>query len=205
MRILKTKIRLAQEARQRKDLSTKDQSLPSPSPLHDSLSTQPASPCLTQKSEIASPVQKPPKKNKPKAKEIPKKTSKSPPLKNITVNYGTAMATFASSYHAIPYLKPLLIERGITMTDFNMFVTDAREAIRSIQTFRSLLIIDGKDNETTVACKEVFQRICVVFIKFFSVNWIMHSRLRHKMDYLKFRFKMMRRIQRPELFTCIKS
>ena len=134
-----------------------------------------------------------------------KKTSKSPPLKNITVNYGNAMATFALSYLAIPYLRPLLAHQGITTTDFSSFLTAGKSGIKSIHGLRSLLLVESGDSETMAACKRVFQYACEVFIKFFSVNWIMHSRLQHKMEYVRFRFKMLRRVLNPEKFTCIQN
>lgn len=125
--------------------------------------------------------------------------------KNITINYGKAIASFAISYIAIPYLKIRLQNNIITFSEFTTFMTKAKSDIGGIQGFRTLLLVEETDTPKVAACKNLFQYISETFVKYFSVNWIIHSKLTHKLIYLKYRFKMLRRIQNPEFFTYIKD
>lgn len=125
--------------------------------------------------------------------------------KNITINYGKAIISFATSSLALPYLKPLLQRFEITLGDFISFISPSKSGIGSIGSLRNLLLIFQDDLERVVACKKVFRLIGEIFIKFFSVNWIIHGKVVHKMTYLKYRSKMLRRIQNPEYFTYIRQ
>ena len=72
-----------------------------------------------------------------------------------------------------------------------------------ISSFRAMLLAGERENAKTEACKRVFQWISEVFIKYFSVSWIIHGKVSHKETYLKYRFKMLRRVQKPEAFNSI--
>ena len=52
--------------------------------------------------------------------------------------------------------------------------------------------------------KKVFSLIGEVFIKDVSVNWIFAARIKYKKAYLKFRFKVLRRIKNPEFLTYLR-
>jgi len=125
------------------------------------------------------------------------------PTKNVVLNFGKAIASFATSRLAQPYLCTLFEEEGITQEDFTNFIGDAKNKIGGIESFRSLLLILKEDKLKIMACKKVFGMIAEIFIKYFSANWIIHGRVIHKLTYLKYRFKILRRIQNPELFTYI--
>lgn len=127
-------------------------------------------------------------------------------LKNVAINYGKSIASFAASPLALPYLEALLPKHPhLTLTAFQYFAIQGKSKIGGISSLRSLLLVDEKDNEKVAACKRVFQALGEVFIKYFSVNWILTGRLTQKMIYLKFRAMMLRRIQNPENFTDIKD
>lgn len=126
-------------------------------------------------------------------------------MKNMTINYGRAIVTFTASPLALPYLQAYLEKEQINMAEFIAFAKTKKKSIAGISSFRSLLLIEDSDTEKMKAYKRVLQYMSEVFIKYFSVNWIMHGRLTHKITYLKFRFKMLRRIQNPHLFTYIKE
>ena len=127
------------------------------------------------------------------------------PTKNISINYGKVISSFAISALAVPYLQPFLDQEEVSLDDFVLFVNQAREKIGGISSFRSLLIIDEKvDTTKTMTLKKIFKMISEVFIKNFSVNWITHGKVTHKLVYLKFRSKMLRRVQNPELFTYVR-
>jgi len=134
-----------------------------------------------------------------------KTTSTSKATKNIVKNFGKAICSFASSDLAVPYLNGLVEKEGIKVQTFISYVLDMKNKIDGLFHFRSLLLLEVNDNEKTIKCKRVFKAISEIFIKYFSVNWIFHSRVFHKSAHLQFRYKMLRRIQCPELFTYLKS
>lgn len=126
-------------------------------------------------------------------------------MKNIVLNYGKAIGSFAVSHMAIPYLEESLEKFNITLAKFREFVNQQKAKIGGICSLRTLLLANKDDGEHVIACKKVFGQIAEVFIKYFSVNWIIHGRVTHKLTYLKFRYKMLRRIQNPECFTYIRE
>lgn len=129
-------------------------------------------------------------------------------LKNIAVNYGKTIASFAASPLALPYLEAILTTQGkgtLTVSQFQQYALRQKARIGGISSLRSALMIEDGDNEEAAACKRVFQAIGEIFIKYFSVNWIMTGRLKQKLAYLKYRCKMLRRIREPESFTYIKE
>ena len=124
--------------------------------------------------------------------------------KNIVVNFGKAIASFAASSLAFPYLADLIEKENITSADFTQFINKSKSKIGGIDSFRNLLLINEDcDAPKLQACKRVFAGIAEIFIKYFSVNWITHGRVTHKLVYLKYRFKILRRIRNPEMFTYI--
>lgn len=129
--------------------------------------------------------------------------------KNIAINYGKAIATFAASQIANPYIKVLLDEhqdcQGLTIAAFQRFINQRKSKIAGVSSLRSLLLVTDEDTKEVTKCKRMFQAIGEVFIKYFSVNWIMTGKLVHKLVYLKFRTKMLRRIQNPESFTYVRD
>jgi len=125
--------------------------------------------------------------------------------KNIVINYGKAIASFASSDLAKPYLKEYVQDEGVSYEKFLKFIIEAKETIGGIASFRSLLIDNDQEEKEMRSYKKILRRIGEVFIKYFSVNWIIHGRMAHKMTYLKFRSRMLRRIKNPEYFTYIRK
>ena len=125
--------------------------------------------------------------------------------KNIVKNYGKAICKFIASPLALPYLDTFLDKENASERGFLAFVNNARPSIDGLYHFRSVLLEDEKDDLETAAYKKIFKELSEVFIKFFSVNWIFDSKVVHKEAHLKFRFKMLRRIKSPELFTYLKS
>ena len=125
--------------------------------------------------------------------------------KNIVKNYGRALANFASSNLAIPYLTDLVRIENFKVKDFRRFMASKKKQSRCIKGLRDLLIVQEEDNPTIATFKRVFKEISIIFIKYFSVNWIFGGKLCDKMTHLKYRFKIQRRIQDPEHFTYLKG
>jgi len=125
--------------------------------------------------------------------------------KNIVKNYGRAIIAFASSNLALPYLEKILEKEDLSMQQFVRYITQIRGSIDGLTHFRSTILIGRDDDKTLAASKRALIAVSKVFIKYFSVNWIYNSRVFHKEAHLQFRFKMLRRIQHPELFTYLKG
>jgi len=130
------------------------------------------------------------------------------PSKNIVKNYGKALCAFASSNIAIPYLENIALKRGFSsqiLEKFTIFIRERKEKVNSIESLKRLLIAMEGDTPEEQEYKLLFKDISIIFLKYFSANWIYSGRLMHKKDHLRFRFKMLRRIQDPEHFTYLKS
>jgi len=125
--------------------------------------------------------------------------------KNIVKNYGRALANFAASNLALPYLTKLIDKENIRVKDFRRFIASKKKRARCIAGLRQLLVVEREDSEHIAAFKRIFKEVSVIFIKYFSVNWIFSGKLCDKMTHLKYRFKILRRIRSPEHFTYLKG
>jgi len=125
--------------------------------------------------------------------------------KNIVKNYGKQMASFCCSALAMPYLVPLASVHKVQSSKFMEWIGEAKASIDSITALRNLLLVLPHDESDVKAFKKMFQRLGEIFIKYFSVNWIFSGKMADRMAHLKFRFKMLRRIKNPELFTYLKQ
>ena len=186
MRILKTKIAISRKLRKEKNRAAK---LKDQSPSVSNIT-----------SPVISPLNPQPKKRR-RIPGCPVTTPTDRATKNIVKNYGKAICRFACSQVGEPYLEPIVKQFNVKLTDFIRFVSNAKENIESMSSFRNILLIHGEDDEQTSKLKKIFALISEVFIKYFSVNWIFGGRLTYKEIHLKFRFKLLRRIRNPESFT----
>ena len=121
--------------------------------------------------------------------------------KNIAKNFGKAICNFSISAISLPYLTPILEKEHIEYSAYKIFIKRSKQNIDGLFSFRSVLLVEENDTEQIKAAKRVFKAIGEIFVKYFSVNWIYHGKVLHKKAHLTFRFKMLRRIQNPELFT----
>lgn len=128
--------------------------------------------------------------------------------KNIIKNYGKALCSFVSSKLAMPYIESVIAQKDYHFVKVSMLMQHfkvQKEKINSIESLRKLLIPNEDDTEEMKAYKDIFREVSIIFLKYFSVNWIYGGKLMHKRAHLKFRFKMLRRIQKPEQFTYLKT
>jgi len=194
MRFLKNKIRMARQFQKEKDLKIKSESIKSESEHKD------------KDSLFSSPVHSPSER---KRRILPPGVVITPErircTKNIAKNYGSAIATFAASDMSKPYIEDFLRHEPISFDQFTDYARLCKKKITGIDTFRCALLVKKQDSSELAACKRVFQQIAEVFIKYFSVNWIFTAKILHKLVYLKYRGKMLRRVQNPELFTYLKG
>jgi len=191
MRLLKKKIALANSLLSQKSPRT--------------LRTRKASTTSTASSSNPSSPSSPSKKTREKTSGQHITPENARATKNISKNYGRAICSFAASHIAYPYLEKILENEGISSRVFLVYINEIKEKIDGLQHFRSVLMVNEADSEEILAIKKCFVKISEVFIKKFSVNWIYNSKVFHKEAHLKFRFKMLRRIQCPELFTYLKD
>jgi len=197
MRFLKKKIQLKQEYLTEKETlnSIKIKIEPSLAETADSEFTE--SPGVQ---EFILPIRKP--RQKPTA---PDGNSK-----NIVKNYGKALCAFACSNIAVPYVENIISKENdknanVSVAGFVAFIKAKKESINSIESLRRMLITEGEEKEDVQMYKKVFQEVSIIFLKYFAVNWIFGGKLMHKNAHLKYRFKMLRRIQDPEHFTYLKT
>jgi len=128
--------------------------------------------------------------------------------KNIVKNYGKALCSFASSNIAVIYVEGIVSKKGyksVKTCNFMSYIKGKKESINSIESLRKLLIAEENDAEEIKAYKDIFKEVSVTFLKYFAVNWIYGGKLMHKNAHLKYRFKMLRRVQNPEFFTYLKT
>ena len=147
---------------------------------------------------------KKPKQPKEPAPKKPRDKSK-PSSKNIVKNYGKAMCSFAASELSMPYLNQIYQREPFDIATFQTRMREKRDDIDSIESVRTLLLVRKDDDEVTTRFKKVFQESSIIFIKYFSVNWIFQGKMSHKQAHLQSRFKMIRRIKNPEFFTYFKE
>ncbi len=125
---------------------------------------------------------------------------------NVMKNYANAMVNFALSRIAEPYLYQSPLVRKMPLQLFRQLLASKKRNTNSIKNFRKLLVIDeDQDSEETKTSKGLFKEACTVFLKYFWVNWIYHSKLDDKSKYLKYRGRLLRRVQNPELFTYLET
>ena len=151
------------------------------------------------------------KQPKSQSKAQPKSSYKSCDIKsnkinkNIVRNYARAIINFILTDTALTHMIPLAEEENINIVEFRQYMNKNKEQINSIRSLRDMLLISDKDDAKMTAYKRVFKAICELFIKYFSVNWIYNSKLNDKFEHLQYRFKILRRVRNPELFTHLKN
>jgi len=134
-----------------------------------------------------------------------KRDQSKPSSKNIVKNFGKAMCSFASSELSMPYYQKINASLKVNIEDFQDYIHKKRDLIDSIDSLRTLLLIGQSDDDVMIGYKKIFQEISIVFIKYFSVNWIFQGKMSHKQAHLKARYKMLRRVQNPLHFTYFKD
>jgi hypothetical protein len=128
--------------------------------------------------------------------------------KNIVKNYGRAICNFILSPLFIPYFNDIIkrdCETSLTLEEFREYINERKELVDCMDRFKEMLIPSKKDSQKQSSFKKIFKEGGIIFIKYFSVNWIYHGRVTYKEAHLYFRHKMLRRLQNPELFTYLKS
>ena len=198
MRILKLKIARAQEWRKARELqllnSIKVEPLPS-SPLPSQSSRQ-------LRLEAREKIRHSYEASSPSEYSGGSKRSKG---NNVMKNYARAMVNFSLSALADPYLERMKGKYAMNAEKFKVTLLGYKKKVNCIKHLRGILLINKHDTEEMKTFKGIFQELCIVFMKYFSVNWIFHGKMNEKSKYLHYRGKMLRRVQNPEYFTYLES
>ena len=120
---------------------------------------------------------------------------------NIMKNYARALVNFALS----PLVRPYMMNEDISYEKFKQALKAKRKNVNCIKGLRSLLLQERRDSRETRAFKIMFQKSCEVFLKYYSVNWIFHSKVDDKLKHLSYRGKILRRVRNPEYFTYLED
>jgi len=199
MRYLKNKIAKAIEHYKHISSLPFQSSLSAPSKV-GSLQTS-EEPLKKSKADIVKEVQVEDKKVE---KALQKKRSKRSFGNNVMKNYSAAMKHFALSHIAVAYLSELPEIEIVSHETFRSILI-SKKKVNCIKTLRKLLLQEEGDSRETREFKTLFQKSCLVFIKFFSINWIFNSKLTERSKYLHYRGKLLRRIQNPQYFTYLED
>ena len=124
---------------------------------------------------------------------------------NIMKNYCRGITNFALSDLAIKYLVPLLKKHQLDLEAFRVFIRAKKPKINCIKQLRGLLLVKKDDREEMAAMKDIFREITIIFLKYFSPNWIYNTRIADKYAHLKYRFKVLRRVKNPIYFTYLQG
>ena len=126
----------------------------------------------------------------------------------IVRNYAQVLCSFGSSIMAKSFLKKLIEQKYnglVEIEAFQLYIRRKKESTQSMASLRDLLTVKQDETELEISYKRLFSDISVVFLKFFAVNWIFSGKVKHKLDHLKCRHKMIRRVRNPEYFTFLKG
>jgi len=186
MRLLKNKIRLAQEALQRKQQKAFAR------PIKQAISPSQETTILNGTSEIRTR-----RLCAPYAETILASTF-TKPTKNIIINYGKAILSFAMSDLAKEYIDKYFHKEELNIASFNDFAAVLKPTISGYKNFEAVFIVKETDSEEIALYRKVLKMLGVVFMKYFSVNWIFHGKIAHKQVYLQNRFSILRRITKGQ-------
>jgi len=115
--------------------------------------------------------------------------------KNIFKNYGRAICNFIVSNIGEEYSTLITDRLKVTMEQIKNYVHQSKENLNGSQGFLEFFLKRENDSAELLELKEAVARLGIIFIKYFSVNWIIHSKLLYKLDYLKCRSKILKMIQ----------
>ena len=126
---------------------------------------------------------------------------KTPSGNNIMKNYARALVNFGLS----PLARPYLINEDLSYEKFKQTLKAKRKNVNCIKGLRGLLLQERRDSKDMRVFKMMFQRSCEAFLKYYSVNWIFHSKVDDKLKHLSYRGKILRRVRNPEYFTYLED
>jgi len=119
--------------------------------------------------------------------------------------YCYAMAQFMVKPIAEPYLKGLLDEMHINIETFRDYIALNEKMIKGFDGLVFMLTFREGDSEECKKYKRVLRLGCEVFLKYFAVNWIFHSKMPDTKLYLEYRFKILHKLRMSLLHNNLQS
>jgi len=108
--------------------------------------------------------------------------------------------SFLLSTLGSPYTAAELESQGVSHEVFEKFLNLWRGKINNTQTLLGLLVVRIYDSKETVACKLVFKEMIQLFLRHFSLDWILkNDKTGNKMRFLRYRSKLIKKLQKPYL------
>ena len=114
-------------------------------------------------------------------------------------NYCRALINFGLSELVRPYIITEA-ENGLSFERFQQILNHKKKSVNCIKGLRSLLVEERRSSNEMREWKAMFQKSCEVFLKYFCVNWVFNSRVDDKMKHLRYRARILRRVQNPAYF-----
>jgi len=125
-----------------------------------------------------------------------RRTYKFKSQRSLNSKFIRAIYHFSLSEDASPYLKPFLAKESIEFDVFMQFVVQkTTQRNFTLSGFISGLRLLPDDAGKVVACKRIMESIGLVFMKYFSIDWIFKGKGCFKMGYLRLRSKLMRKMR----------
>ena len=123
--------------------------------------------------------------------------------RKVLKNYSRVFTTFALSPIAYPYLSPILQQYNINQNAFFEFVECRKSTVKNFKDLKEqLVVVKDTDSAELTVMRKVFQHMCIVFLRFFCVNWIFNTNnIASKALHLSYRLKVLRRIQNTSTHT----
>lgn len=132
-----------------------------------------------------------------------KRTRKNTSTINIIKNYGRAAVSFGLSKTGKSYLTSLVTEYKIDISTAYNFLNNIKCQIKGLHTFKRFILPQQEDSSEIAVLKHIFRKLCEIFLKCYSVNWIFNSKLSRRIVHLNFRFKLLRRVRNPQMFESL--
>lgn len=123
---------------------------------------------------------------------MPKKRTHS---RKIYKAYCYAMAQFMVKPIAEPYLKGALDDMHINIETFRDYISLNEKMLKGFDGLVFMLTFREGDSEECKKYKRVLRLGCEVFLKYFAVNWIFHSKMPDTKIYLEYRFKILHKLR----------
>jgi len=115
--------------------------------------------------------------------------------KYICKAYCKAMAQFMVKPIAEPYLRAILEDMQMSIETFRDFIKMNVKHLKGLEGLVFMLTFREGDTEQCKNYKRVLRVGCEVFLKYFAVNWIFHSKMADSRKYLEFRFKILHKLR----------
>ena len=114
--------------------------------------------------------------------------------KLVIQNFCKALVNFSVSEHASGYLLEDLNQGGLDLGAFRNALKAKKDTINTFQDLEQVLRIRPDDSIQLICFRTSFKNACIIFLKYFSVSWILNAHLKNRSLYLSFKGKFIQNI-----------